>query len=42
MVITIRPEDAPSIGQVRARLLSNAARPPASPDDLVHRGRWGQ
>ena len=37
MVISIRPDEAPSIGQVRSRLLSNAVRVPASPEDLVHR-----
>jgi len=37
LVITVRPDEAPSIGQVRSRLLSNAVRVPASPEDLVHR-----
>jgi len=37
LLITIRPEEAPSIGQVRTRLLSNAVRVPASPEDLIHR-----
>ena len=37
MVVTVRPDEAPSIGQVRSRLLSNAVRVPASPEDLVHR-----
>ncbi|HEY4373771.1 MAG TPA: magnesium transporter CorA family protein [Burkholderiales bacterium] len=37
LVITVRPDEAPSIGQVRARLLSNAARAPVSPEELAHR-----
>jgi len=37
LVVTVRAEEAPSIGQVRARLLSNAVRLPATPEDLVHR-----
>lgn len=37
MVISVRPDEAPSVGMVRSRLLSNAARPPVSPEDLVHR-----
>ena len=37
VLITVRPEEAPAIGTVRTRLLSNAARMPASPIELVYR-----
>ena len=37
LLITVRPEEAPAIGAVRTRLLSNAARMPASPLELVYR-----
>ena len=37
MLVTVRPAESPSIGTVRQRLLSNAAKPPHSPADLAHR-----
>jgi magnesium transporter len=37
VLITVRPEEAPAIGTVRTRMLSNAARMPASPIELVYR-----
>ena len=37
VLITVRPDEAPAIGTVRTRLLSNAARMPASPIELVYR-----
>lgn len=37
VLITVRPEEAPAIGTVRTRLLSNVARMPASPIELVYR-----
>jgi magnesium transporter len=37
VLLTVRPADAPPVGAVRERLLGNAARPPASPEDLAHR-----
>ena len=37
VLVSVRPEEAASIGQVRSRLLSNAVRTPSSPEDLVHR-----
>ena len=37
MLVTVRPDEAPAIGAVRTRLLSNATRVPGSPLELVYR-----
>ncbi len=37
VLITVRPEEAPAIGTVRTRLLSNSTRMPAMPIELVYR-----
>ncbi|HEY4374185.1 MAG TPA: magnesium transporter CorA family protein [Burkholderiales bacterium] len=37
MVVTVRSDEAPQTEQVRKRLLSNAAKPPTCPEDLVQR-----
>ena len=37
LLVTVRPAESQSIGTVRQRLLSNAAKPAHSPPDLAHR-----
>ena len=37
LLITVRPEEAPAIGAVRTRLMTNATRIPATPVELTYR-----